>query len=84
MPDRFHIRFIPLAERRLAWPWKPALKHLLMTYRIMIRSLFLLLIVKRNKRASYSLTRTGRKQLEEELENWGSMSAVINRLLKTS
>jgi PadR family transcriptional regulator, regulatory protein PadR len=37
-----------------------------------------------NRRAKYySLTRTGRKQLEEEAESWGRMSAMINRVLKT-
>jgi len=25
-----------------------------------------------------------KEQLEEEVENWGSMSAMINRLLRTS
>lgn len=38
-----------------------------------------------NRKAKYySLTRAGRKQLREEVENWERMSAVINRLLKTS
>jgi transcriptional regulator len=38
-----------------------------------------------NRRAKYySLTRAGRKQLREEVESWERMSAVINRLLKTS
>src|SRR6266404_6283825 len=38
-----------------------------------------------NRKAKYySLTRTGRKQLEEEAENWGRMSAMINRVLRTS
>jgi len=32
----------------------------------------------------YSLTRDGRKQLKEEAESWGRMSAVINRVLTTS
>ena len=38
-----------------------------------------------NRKAKYySLTRAGRKQLEEEVESWDRMSAVINRVLKTS
>ena len=38
-----------------------------------------------NRRARfYSLTRAGRKQLKEEAEGWGRMSAVINRVLSTS
>ncbi len=38
-----------------------------------------------NRKAKYySLTRAGRKQLLEEVESWERMSAVINRLLKTS
>ncbi len=38
-----------------------------------------------NRKAKYySLTRAGRKQLQEEVESWERMSAVINRLLKTS
>jgi PadR family transcriptional regulator PadR len=38
-----------------------------------------------NRRAKYySLTRAGRKQLEEEEESWGRMSAMINRVLRTS
>jgi DNA-binding PadR family transcriptional regulator len=32
----------------------------------------------------YSLTRAGRKQLAEEAENWDRMSAMINRVLRTS
>ena len=37
-----------------------------------------------NRKAKYySLTRTGRKQLEEEAESWGRMSAMINRVLRT-
>jgi transcriptional regulator len=32
----------------------------------------------------YSLTRSGRKQLQEETANWDRMSAVINRVLKTT
>lgn len=38
-----------------------------------------------NRKAKfYSLTRAGRKQLQEEVESWERMSAVINRLLGTS
>ncbi|HEY1468249.1 MAG TPA: PadR family transcriptional regulator [Candidatus Acidoferrum sp.] len=38
-----------------------------------------------NRKAKfYSLTRAGRKQLKEETESWGRMSAVINRVLSTS
>lgn len=38
-----------------------------------------------NRKAKYySLTATGRKQLEEEADSWGRMSAVINRVLGTS
>jgi PadR family transcriptional regulator PadR len=38
-----------------------------------------------NRKAKYySLTRAGRKQLEEEAQSWARMSAVINRMLKTS
>ena|ERR1700730_2218696 len=38
-----------------------------------------------NRRAKYySLTREGRKQLAEEAEDWGRMSAMINRVLRTS
>src|SRR5713226_5876606 len=38
-----------------------------------------------NRKAKYySLTRTGRKQLEEEAESWGRMSSMINRVLRTS
>jgi PadR family transcriptional regulator, regulatory protein PadR len=38
-----------------------------------------------NRKAKfYSLTRTGRKQLGEEAEEWNRMSAMINRVLKTS
>ncbi|HBY61179.1 MAG TPA: PadR family transcriptional regulator [Solibacterales bacterium] len=36
-----------------------------------------------NRRARYySLTAAGRKQLQEETEEWLRMSAIINRLLK--
>ena len=38
-----------------------------------------------NRKAKYySLTRAGRKQLEEAAESWGRMSAMINRVLRTS
>jgi len=38
-----------------------------------------------NRKAKYySLTRAGRKQLREEVESWERMSAMINRLLRTS
>jgi PadR family transcriptional regulator PadR len=38
-----------------------------------------------NRKAKfYSLTRPGRKQLEEEAENWGRMSTMINRMLRTT
>ena len=38
-----------------------------------------------NRKAKfYSLTRTGRKQLEQEVQSWDRMSAVINRVLGTS
>ena len=38
-----------------------------------------------NRRAKYySLTRAGRRRLEEEAESWGHMSAMINRVLRTS
>src|SRR6267378_2849939 len=38
-----------------------------------------------NRRAKYySLTRAGRKQLEEETAIWERMSAMINRVLRTS
>ncbi len=38
-----------------------------------------------NRKAKYySLTRTGRKQLLEEAESWSRMSAMINRVLRTS
>jgi PadR family transcriptional regulator PadR len=38
-----------------------------------------------NRRAKYySLTRAGRKQLEQEVESWDSMSTMINRVLKAS
>ena len=38
-----------------------------------------------NRKAKYySLTRSGRKQLQEETANWDRMSAVINQVLKTT
>jgi transcriptional regulator len=38
-----------------------------------------------NRKAKYySLTRAGRKSLAEEAEGWARMSAVINRVLRTS
>jgi transcriptional regulator len=38
-----------------------------------------------NRKAKYySLTRLGRKQLEEKVESWARMSAMINRVLETS
>ena len=38
-----------------------------------------------NRRAKYySLTRAGRKQLAQEEESWDRMSAVIDRVLRTS
>jgi PadR family transcriptional regulator PadR len=38
-----------------------------------------------NRKAKYySMTRAGRKQLVEEAESWGRMSAMIDRVLKTS
>jgi PadR family transcriptional regulator, regulatory protein PadR len=38
-----------------------------------------------NRKAKYySLKRAGRKQLEAEAESWGRMSAMINRVLRTS
>jgi len=42
-------------------------------------------ISENNRKAKYySLTRAGRKQLVEEAESWGRMSAMINRVLRTS
>lgn len=42
-------------------------------------------ISENNRNAKYySLTRAGRKQLAEEAQSWGRMSAMINRVLKTS
>lgn len=38
-----------------------------------------------NRRAKYySLTRPGRRQLDEEAKSWSRMSAMINRVLRTS
>jgi PadR family transcriptional regulator PadR len=38
-----------------------------------------------NRKAKYySLTRNGRKQLQQETESWDRMSAMINRVLRTS
>ena len=38
-----------------------------------------------NRKAKfYSLTRTGRRQLEEEAESWDRMSTMINRVLKAT
>jgi PadR family transcriptional regulator PadR len=38
-----------------------------------------------NRKAKYySLLRAGRRQLEEEAENWGRMSAMINRVLRAT
>ena len=38
-----------------------------------------------NRKAKYySLTSAGRKQLEEEVESWDRMSAMINRVLRTT
>ena|SRR5690349_15578458 len=38
-----------------------------------------------NRRAKfYSLTRSGRRQLEEEAESWTRMSTMINRVLKAT
>jgi len=42
-------------------------------------------ISENNRRAKfYSLTRAGRKQLEEEAESWDRMSTMINRVLKAT
>ena len=42
-------------------------------------------ISENNRKAKYySLTRAGRKQLAEEAESWDRMSAVINRVLRTT
>jgi PadR family transcriptional regulator PadR len=38
-----------------------------------------------NRKAKYySLTRAGRRQLEQEVESWDSMSTMINRVLGAS
>jgi PadR family transcriptional regulator, regulatory protein PadR len=38
-----------------------------------------------NRKAKYySLTSAGRKQLGEEVESWGRMSTMINRVLRTT
>jgi transcriptional regulator len=38
-----------------------------------------------NRKAKYySLTRAGRRQLAEEAESWDRMSAMINRMLRTT
>jgi PadR family transcriptional regulator len=38
-----------------------------------------------NRKAKYySLTRAGRKQLQQEAESWDRMSTMINRVLRTS
>ena len=38
-----------------------------------------------NRKAKYySMTRAGRKQLQEETASWDRMAAVINRVLKTT
>jgi PadR family transcriptional regulator, regulatory protein PadR len=42
-------------------------------------------ISENNRKAKfYSLTRAGRKQLEQEVESWDSMSSMINRVLKAT
>jgi PadR family transcriptional regulator len=42
-------------------------------------------ISENNRKARfYSLTRAGRKQLEEEAESWDRMSTMINRVLKAT
>jgi len=38
-----------------------------------------------NRKAKfYSLTRAGRKQLDRQVESWGRMSGMINRVLRTT
>lgn len=38
-----------------------------------------------NRKAKYySITRSGRKQLEEEADSWARMSTMINRVLKAT
>ena len=42
-------------------------------------------VTENNRRAKYySLTRSGRKQLETEQENWDSMSAIIAQVLHSA
>ena len=42
-------------------------------------------ISENNRKAKYySLTRAGRKQLEQEVESWDRMSTMINWVLRTS
>jgi PadR family transcriptional regulator PadR len=42
-------------------------------------------ISENNRKAKfYSVTRAGRKQLEEEAESWDRMSTMINRVLKAT
>src|SRR5438445_9899097 len=42
-------------------------------------------ISENNRKAKfYSLTRAGRRQLNEEAESWDRMSAMINRVLKAT
>src|SRR3979409_73578 len=42
-------------------------------------------ISENNRKAKYySLIRAGRKQLEQEAESWDRMSAMINRVLRTT
>jgi transcriptional regulator len=40
-------------------------------------------VTENNRRAKYySITRTGRKRLQEEAESWERMAAIINRVLQ--
>lgn len=42
-------------------------------------------ISENNRKAKfYSITRSGRKQLEEEADSWARMSTMINRVLKAT
>jgi PadR family transcriptional regulator, regulatory protein PadR len=42
-------------------------------------------ISENNRKAKfYSMTRAGRRQLEEEAESWDRMSAMINRVLRAT
>jgi PadR family transcriptional regulator PadR len=42
-------------------------------------------VTENNRRAKYySLTRSGRKQLETEQESWGRMSAIIAQVLRSA